>query len=99
MGSINHKTRPVQVWVDADLGIANMVEDLNNIEGVRTHASCQGSIGEGGPEQYGPYVEISWPDKETLELLRQEYTIEIQGEAWGYARPKGENHAPIMREV
>jgi len=88
MGSVNHETRPILVWVDADLGIADMVESLNRIEGVRTHASCQGSIGEGGPEQYGSYVEISWPDGETLDLVRQDYEVETQGEAWGYARPR-----------
>ncbi len=41
-----HKTRPVQVWVDIDLGIAEMVVYLNTIPGVRTHTSCQGTIGK-----------------------------------------------------
>lgn len=88
MGSVNHETRPVQIWVDADLGIAEMVERLNSIDGVRTHASCQGSIGEGGPEQYGPYVEISWPDTEVLEKIESLWSVEPQGFNWGYARPK-----------
>ena len=43
-----HKTRPVQVWVDIDLGIAEMVVYLNIIPGVRTHPSCQGTIGKKG---------------------------------------------------
>jgi hypothetical protein len=88
MGSVNHETRPVQVWVDADLRIAELVEQLNQISGVRTHASCQGTLGEGGPEQYGPYVEASWPDTKTLELLRTRYAVEIQGDNWGYVRPR-----------
>ena len=88
MGSVIHQTRAVQVWVDADLGIASMVEALNLIPGVRTHASCQGSIGEGGPEPYGPYVEVSWPNAETIEVLRAQFLIETKGPAWGYARPK-----------
>jgi hypothetical protein len=83
MGSINHETRPVQVWIDADLGIAELVEQLNAIEGVRTHASCQGSIGEGGPEQYGPTLKSHGPMRR-----RAKYQIEVQGEAWGYLRPR-----------
>jgi hypothetical protein len=88
MGSVIHKTRPVRVWVDVDLGIAALVEQLNTIEGVRTHTSCQGSIGEGGPEPYGPYVKISWSDKETLELLQGTYDVEVEGECWGHLRPR-----------
>ena len=80
MGSVNHQTRPMKVWIDADLGIAAMVEELNLIPGVRTHASCQGSIGEGGPTQYGPYVEVSWPDEATLDILRAKYNVEPEGE-------------------
>jgi hypothetical protein len=87
MGSVIHETRPVQVWVDADLGIAEMVEVLNSIPGVRTHASCQGTIGEGGPEQYGPYVEVSWDGPGARASIEARYSLEPQGEAWGYARP------------
>jgi len=43
-----HKTIPIQVWVDVDEGIADMVLYLNTIPGVRTHACCQGTLGEGG---------------------------------------------------
>jgi hypothetical protein len=88
MGSVNHETRPVQVWVDADLGIAAIVEHLNTIEGVRTHASCQGSIGEGGREPYIPYVDVSWPDERTLETLKSTYVVEIKGLAWGTVHPR-----------
>lgn len=84
MGSINHKTRPVQVWADVDLGIADIVEQLNSVEGVRTHASCQGTIGEGGPAEYGPYVDVSWTDEETLEVLKTKYNIEVKGSSWGH---------------
>jgi hypothetical protein len=37
--SLTHKTRPVQVWADVDLGIADMVVYLNTIPGVRTEAT------------------------------------------------------------
>ena len=88
MGSVNHETRAVRVWVDADLGIAEMVEALNLIEGVRTHASCQGTIGEGGPEQYGPYVQISWPDEAAFAAIQSKFAVEVEGDCWGCARPK-----------
>jgi tRNA(Phe) wybutosine-synthesizing methylase Tyw3 len=42
-----HETIPVQVWADIDVGIADLVKLLNKIPGVRTFASCQGTIGEG----------------------------------------------------
>jgi hypothetical protein len=88
-----HETRPVQVWIDADLGVADIVEYLNMIPGVSTHASCQGTIGEGGQEPYGPYVEVSWRDAETLAVLKTKFDVERMGEAWGYVHPKRE-HAP-----
>lgn len=52
----NHKQIPVQVTVDVDEGIADMVRYLNTIPDVRTHTSCQGTIGEGGPKPYRAYV-------------------------------------------
>jgi hypothetical protein len=58
--SLTHKTRPVQVWADVDLGIADMVVYLNTIPGVRTEASCQGT-GEGGPAPYRAQVLTIWP--------------------------------------
>src|ERR1017187_3060788 len=60
--SLPHATRPVQVWVDADLGIADLVEYLNAIPGVRTEASCQGGY------TYRAYVLCTW----TPEALRSE---------------------------
>jgi hypothetical protein len=88
MGSVNHKTIPVQVWVDVDLGIAHMVECLNTTPGVRTHASCQGTLGEGGAEPYGPYVEVSWQNETALKRLKATYEVEIKGENWGHLHPK-----------
>jgi hypothetical protein len=46
--------------VDVDLGIADMVEYLNTIPGVRTIASCQGTIGEDGPNPYRAQVLCDW---------------------------------------
>ena len=59
MGNVIHQTVPVLVWADVDVGIADMVRMLNTIPGVRTHANCQGTIGEGGPAPYGPEVSVS----------------------------------------
>jgi hypothetical protein len=58
-----HETRPVQVWVDADVGIADAIIYLNTIAGVRTHASCQGTVGEGGPNPYRAQVMATWTDE------------------------------------
>ncbi len=58
--SVNHawNTTPVQVWVDVDSGIAPLVRALNGIDGLRTHASCQGHL----LSQFDTraYVYISW---------------------------------------
>jgi len=86
--SLPHETRPVQVWVDADLGIADMVEYLNTIPGVRTLYSCQGTIGEGGPAPYRAQVGVTWPDDATLERLKAEFDITIQGNNWGDLHPR-----------
>lgn len=87
MGSVNHTTRPIQVWVDVDEGIADMVAYLNTIPGVRTHTSCQGTIGEGGPHPYGPFVQCTW-DEAALLRLQQEFEVDIHGLAYGDVRPK-----------
>ena len=83
----NHRTRPVQVWTDVDEGIADMVEYLNTIDGVRTLASCQGTIGEGGPNPYRPQVMASWT-VEVFERLQAEFDVAQLGEGWGYLHPK-----------
>ena len=68
-----HKTRPVQVWVDADIGIADMVEYL---------------IGEGGPHPYRAQVMCTWTP-EALLRLQVEFDVVPEGNgAWGYVHPK-----------
>jgi hypothetical protein len=84
----NHETQPVQVWADIDVGIADMVIYLNTIPGVRTHASCQGTIGEGGPSPYRPQVMTTWPDEATFERLKAEFDVTVLGENWGYLHPR-----------
>lgn len=84
-----HTTIPVQVWVDVDNGIADIVKHLQKIPGVRTHASCQGTIGEGGAAPYEPYVEVSWADQPTRDILQVMYHLEIKGLSWGHLRSKG----------
>lgn len=80
MGNVVHKTVPVWVLVDVDEGIATLVKKLNMIDGVRTLSSCQGTLGEGGPEPYGPYVCVSWLSDEALATLRATYNVEVIGE-------------------
>jgi len=82
-----HPTVAIQVWVDVDAGIADMVLRLNEIPGVRTMASCQGTLGEGGAEPYGPHVMARWKPS-ALARLMEEYDVELLGECWGYVRPK-----------
>lgn len=98
MGSINHKTRPIQVWADVDEGIADEVEYLNTIPGVRTFTSCQGTIGECGPEPHGPYIQATWPDGNTLNRLKEEYNVEPLGIAHGYLTRKRARREGLMSE-
>lgn len=63
--SHQHKTVPVQVWVDVDEGVADLVKYLNTVPGIRTHASCQGTLDEDGPEPYRPQVIISWSNEKS----------------------------------
>jgi hypothetical protein len=86
----NHKTVPVQVWADIDVAIVDVVKHLNTIEGVRTLASCQGTIGEGGPNPYRAQVMVTWANEEAHEILKREYELEELGVAWGYAHPREE---------
>jgi hypothetical protein len=69
-----HKTVPVVVVVDVDEGIAHAVEYLNAIPGVRTFASCQGTIGEGGASPYPTQVLIHCSE-EILQSLTPYFTI------------------------
>lgn len=99
-----HKTRPVQVWVDADLGIADLVEYLNTIPGVRTMASCQGTIGEGGPHPYRAQVMCTWTP-EAHKRLKAEFDLSYISEhdgqptdgTWGYVHPRA-NAEPAAPE-
>ena len=81
------KTVPVQVWVDVDEGIAETVKYLNTIPGVRMYASCQGTIGEGGAEPYGPQVMVSWTAGGAFARLGREFDLELLGECLAYVRP------------
>ena len=83
-----HKTRPVWVLVEADLGIADLVEYLQTIPGVRTIASCQGTIEEGGPHPFPPQVMASWAS-DVRARLDAEFDVTELGECWGYIHPKG----------
>jgi hypothetical protein len=85
-----HETQPVLVWADCDLGIADLVAYLNTIPGVRTHASCQGTIGEGGPHPYRAQVMCGWTP-EAFALLSEEFDITYPEECdktWGYVHPR-----------
>lgn len=81
-----HKQKPLKVWVDIDIGIYKMVKHLNTIKGVRTFASCQGTIGEGGPHPYPPDVMIS-ASKKALKKVRKFYKIGEKGNGWMYIHP------------
>jgi hypothetical protein len=85
-----HETVPVQVWADVDKGIADLVMYLNTIPGVRTDASCQGTIGEGGPAPYPAHVMCHW-ELEAYERLKAEFDIVFPvdcNETWGEVRPR-----------
>jgi hypothetical protein len=84
---IHTKTVPVQVWVDVDVCIAAYVERLQTIPGVRTHASCQGTIGEGGAEPYPAYIEVSWMTPDAKAALGQ-FNLEVKGDGWGTVYPR-----------
>ena len=85
--SLPHKTKPILVWVDVDIGIANAVCWLNTIEGIRTIACCQGTIGEGGKNPYGAYVMATWTPK-ALKIVRKQFHFKTEGKGWGYLYPK-----------
>lgn len=86
-----HEQTAIQVWVDVDIGIADLVRYLNTIPGVRTHASCQGTIGEGGSSPYRAQVMTTWPDAATEQRLRAEFDVTELGERWGYIHPRSES--------
>jgi hypothetical protein len=83
MSSVTHDTVPVQVWVSVDKPIAGLVKYLNMIEGVRTYACCQGTIGEGGPEPYRPFVSVGWESDAVRDRLKSEFEIVEEGANFG----------------
>jgi len=85
--NVLHKTIPIQIWADIDEGIADIVRYLNTLPGVRTHASCQGTIGEGGPVPYRSHVVASWSE-DALDQLVLKFDIVHHGENWGYLYPR-----------
>ena len=85
-----HRTVPVQVWADVDEGIADLVKYLNTVPGVRTHASCQGTIGEGGAEPYGPQVMVSYQTEEAETRLRREFDCKEVAASTVYVRSRGQ---------
>jgi len=83
-----HVTTTVWVKADVDEGIAQLVRELNEIGGVRTHTSCQGTIGEGGPHPYRAYVMCSWDSVAALRAIQARYIVRPQGNGtWGYVHP------------
>jgi hypothetical protein len=88
MSSVVHETVPMLVWADIDLGIVDMVRRMNEIPGCRTEASCQGTIGEGGPRPYPAHVMASWT-AEALAILQAEFEVYPRGNGWGTVCRKG----------
>jgi hypothetical protein len=84
--SVVHDTKPVQVWADIDVEIADFVRHLNTIPGVRTHSCCQGTLGEGGAEPYEAYVGVSWWTDDARKEL-EKFSLTVEGEAWGSVHP------------
>ncbi len=85
-----HRTVPVQVWTDVDEGIADFVRHMNTLPGIRTLARCQGTIGEGGAEPYGPQVMVSWEDDAARDRLST-YRLTVLGANFGYVHPEVTN--------
>lgn len=85
--SLPHPTVAIKVWVDVDVGIADLVLALNEIPGVRTLASCQGTLGEGRAAPYGPQVMVTWADDEALARLSHLRLTRL-GPAFGYVHPE-----------
>lgn len=92
-----HKTVPVQVTVDVDESIASAVQHLNSIPGIRTYASCQGTVGEGGAEPYRAFVLTYWPDNATA-LIERRFTVGERLNGSAYLHPKTGCDWPIYAE-
>lgn len=81
-----HTTRAIKVWADVDEGIADFVLLLNEILGIRTIASCQGTIGEGGAAPYEAHVMVTWDDDAARQRLAS-WRVEQLGYNFGYVYP------------
>jgi|GEM_PF-6840329 len=81
-----HPKTPRQVWVDVDEAVAADVEWLNSLAGVRTFASCKGTLGEGGPHPYAPYVMAWWPEMHGA-AIRSRFRVGERGTGWAYLHP------------
>lgn len=95
MGNVVHETEPVLVWTDVDKEIAALVRELNGIPDVRTHSSCQGTIGEGGAEPYEAHIGVSWWS-ETARQALEPYGLVVEGETHGTVYPN-RHHAGSCR--
>lgn len=84
-----HKTTTVWVKASVDVGIAELVTELQTFPGVFTDASCQGTLNDGGIKPYPPYAMVHWADEAALLLLQAYHTVDIVGDSWGYVRPAG----------
>ncbi len=85
-----HKQRTILVRVDVDEGVADLVLYLNAITGIRTHASCQGTIGEGGAQPFRPQVMVTWANREAYRRLLDEFDMsDVHHDgAWCYVHPR-----------
>jgi len=86
---IVHETQPVLVWADIDVGVIPVVRRLNEIPGVRTHASCESArqlFSNALQGEYKPEVMASWTDDAWLILLK-EFDITLLGNNFGYLHP------------
>ena len=95
MGNVIHETVPLKVWADVDVGIANMVRRLNEIPDVRTHASCQGTIGEGGASPYRAHVMVSWRTPEAFRTIQTEFDVSEVHDSHCVAHPRGLSATPL----
>lgn len=91
-----HKQIGIRVWVSVDAGIAPLVKRIQWFyPDVETFASCQGTLGEGGPSPYAAHVMASW-NKKILPRLKKEFDVQPQGNGyWGYIRPKTKDRGDV----
>ena len=90
MPEAGHRQITIKVQVDVDEDIAWLVMYLNTIPGVRTHASCQGTIGEGGPKPYRPQVMVTWANEAAFQRLKRQFDLSQVSRkgSWCYVHPK-----------